>query len=90
MMVLVWRSVARDRPVALRCTCVRSRAYRWPLRTVRGPLARDLEAQVEKLRDEGHIVVRLLPGERDEDVLEQFVITKELVRTSSGFELKAL
>ena len=29
-------------------------------------------------------------GERDEDVLEQFVITKELVRTSSGFELKAL
>ena len=56
----------------------------------RGPLARDLEAQVEKLRDEGHIVVRLLPGERDEDVLEQFVITKELVRTSSGFELKAL
>ena len=56
----------------------------------RGPLARDLEAQVEKLRDEGHIVVRLLPGERDEDVLEQFVITKELGRTSSGFELKAL
>ena len=56
----------------------------------RGPLARDLEAQVEKLRDEGHIVVRLLPGERDEDVLEQFVITKELVRTSLGFELKAL
>ena len=49
-----------------------------------------MEAQVEKLRDEGHIVVRLLPGERDEDVLEQFVITKELVRTSLGFELKAL
>ena len=49
-----------------------------------------MEAQVEKLRDEVHIVVRLLPGERDEDVLEQFVITKELVRTSLGFELKAL
>lgn len=56
----------------------------------RGPLAPDLEAQVEKLRDEGRIVVRMLPGERDEDVLEQFVITQELVRTSAGFELKAL
>ena len=38
-----------------------------------------LEVLVDKLPDEGHIVVRLLSGERDEDVLEQFVITKELV-----------
>ncbi len=56
----------------------------------RGPLSADLEEQVEKLREEGRIVVRMLPDERDEDVLEQFVITQELIRTSTGFELKAL
>lgn len=66
------------------------RSHRPEAVVARGALARDLEEQVEALREAGHIVVRLLPGERDEDVLEQFVITKELVRTSSGFELKAL
>ncbi len=67
-----------------------SESHRPEAIVARGPLAQDLEAQVEKLRDEGRIVVRMLPGERDEDVLEQFVITQELVRTSSGFEVKAL
>lgn len=57
---------------------------------VREPFARDLEEKIEALRGEGNIVVRLLPGERPEDVSEQFMVTKELVRTSAGFELKAL
>ena len=48
-----------------------------------------LDALVERLRAAGRIVVRLLPGERLEDVAEHFIVTHEIVRTEQGFELTA-
>jgi ATP phosphoribosyltransferase regulatory subunit len=48
-----------------------------------------LDALVERLRADGRIVVRLLPGERLENVAEHFIVTHEIVRTEQGFELMA-
>ncbi len=48
-----------------------------------------LLAEIERLRAAGRIVVRLLPGERLEDVAEHFIVTHEIVRTERGFELAA-
>ncbi|MCF0253915.1 MAG: ATP phosphoribosyltransferase regulatory subunit [Duodenibacillus sp.] len=47
----------------------------------------DLEPYLEALRAEGRVVIRLLAGERLEDVSEQFEITHEVVRTGSGLAL---
>ena len=49
----------------------------------------ELDALVQKLRADGRIVVRLLPGERLENVAEHFIVTHEIVRTERGFELMA-
>ena len=54
-----------------------------------GPADPELEACVERMRGEGYIVVRLLPGERVEDVAREFCVTHELVRTPQGIELVA-
>lgn len=54
-----------------------------------GPADPELEACVERMRGEGYIVVRLLPGERADDVAGQFCVTHELVRTPQGIELVA-
>ena len=54
-----------------------------------GPADTELEACVERMRGEGYIVVRLLPGERADDVAGQFCVTHELVRTPQGIELVA-
>ena len=56
---------------------------------VAGPADPELEACVERMRGEGYIVVRLLPGERADDVAGQFCVTHELVRTPQGIELVA-
>ena len=56
---------------------------------VAGPADPELEACVERMRGEGYIVVRLLPGERVDDVAGQFCVTHELVRTPQGIELVA-
>ena len=54
-----------------------------------GPADPELEACVDRMRGEGFIVVRLLPGERADDVAGQFCVTHELVRTPQGIELVA-
>lgn len=54
-----------------------------------GPVDPEFEACVERLRDEGRVVVRLLPGEKSEEAARQFCVTHELVRTPEGIELVA-
>ena len=54
-----------------------------------GPVEPEFESYVERMRDEGYTVVRLLPGEKAEDVAHQFSVTHELVRTPEGIELVA-
>lgn len=49
-----------------------------------------LAREVEKLRESGHIVVRLLPGEDPQQVQERFHVTHELVRAGDGCELNAV
>ena len=52
--------------------------------------ASDYEAEVERLRDEGQTVIRLLPQDDLQAIKHDFAVTHRLVRTANGFELVAL
>jgi len=53
-----------------------------------GPVEPAYEAEVERLRNAGHIVLRLLPQEQFLEEAASFHVTQELVCCADGFEIR--